>query len=213
MMDREGCKFIIVRHGDTYANRVFRPDGTEYKIFPDPEGNKKGLTNKCRDQAENLRPRLFQYLGDNQLVVSSSLPRAIETAKILAGDNSVTTTPLARETEYGWFGGRYVNLPDYQRRILKVLIEQFAAFAMYDQYAMNNNLVVTKDGEEKEWDFSHCSALVFPMKHITEEVRFGRDIYLDSQSLYLLRNNNFQTYLDFNKDLGITPALAAASRI
>ena len=88
----------LARHGETVdnANQIM-------------QGQTQGQLNEAGiRQAEELRDRLEGLSLD--VIVSSDLHRAVQTAEILAEDRGmeVVTTPLLRERDWGSFTGRFI---------------------------------------------------------------------------------------------------------
>ena len=89
---------FLVRHGETVDNAN--------KIM---QGQTQGqLNDEGVRQAEQLRNQLAATPID--MVVSSDLKRAVDTARIVAEPHGleVITTPLLRERDWGSFTGRYI---------------------------------------------------------------------------------------------------------
>jgi probable phosphoglycerate mutase len=89
---------FLVRHGETVDNAN--------KIM---QGQTQGqLNDEGVRQAEQLRNQLAATPID--MVVSSDLKRAVDTARIVAEPPGleVITTPLLRERDWGSFTGRYI---------------------------------------------------------------------------------------------------------
>jgi probable phosphoglycerate mutase len=88
----------LVRHGETFdnANQIM-------------QGQTQGMLNENGiRQAKELCLQLADKHFD--VIVSSDLNRAIQTAKIVTGlnDKDIKTTPLLRERDWGGFTGRYI---------------------------------------------------------------------------------------------------------
>lgn len=88
----------LVRHGETYDN--------ERQIM---QGQTQGQLNETGiRQAEELHAQLSGNRID--VYVSSDLYRAIQTCRIIMGNQTkeLVTTPLLRERDWGGFTGRYI---------------------------------------------------------------------------------------------------------
>lgn len=85
---------ILVRHGESALGRARRYAGH----LDSP------LTSRGRSQVLRLRT-LFQKLGP-EIIVSSDLGRCLETARILAPDLEILTSPSLRELDFGEWDGR-----------------------------------------------------------------------------------------------------------
>lgn len=88
----------LVRHGETYDN--------ERQIM---QGQTQGQLNETGiRQAEELHTQLSGNRID--VYVSSDLYRAIQTCRIIMGNQTkeLVTTPLLRERDWGGFTGRYI---------------------------------------------------------------------------------------------------------
>jgi probable phosphoglycerate mutase len=88
----------LIRHGETYDNANQIMQGQTHGML-----NENGI-----QQAKKLCKQLADKHFD--VIVSSDLNRAIQTARIIAGRNDVNieTTPLLRERDWGGFTGRYI---------------------------------------------------------------------------------------------------------
>lgn len=97
-------KLYLVRHGETVANKAHILQGQT-----DGELNETG-----RAQAREVREKMKGSAID--VYVASDLQRAIETCRIIAGDDrkNVVTTPLLRERDWGGFTGKYI--PDLENQ-------------------------------------------------------------------------------------------------
>ena len=95
-------KLYLVRHGETVANKAHILQGQT-----DGELNDTG-----RRQAGEVRKKLNGAKID--VYVASDLQRAVETCKIIAGQehDKLVTTPLLRERDWGSFTGKYI--PDLE---------------------------------------------------------------------------------------------------
>ena len=98
-------KLYLTRHGETVdnANQIM-------------QGQTQGQLNETgRRQAAQLREQLSGVSID--VIVSSDLNRAVETAEIVAEGRglAVVTTPLLRERDWGSFTGRYI--PDLKGEV------------------------------------------------------------------------------------------------
>lgn len=95
-------KLYLVRHGETVANKAHILQGQT-----DGELNDTG-----RRQAGEVRKKLNGTEID--VYVASDLQRAVETCKIIAGQeyDNLVTTPLLRERDWGSFTGKYI--PDLE---------------------------------------------------------------------------------------------------
>ena len=96
---------FLVRHGETVDNaRQIMQGQTQGRL------NEQG-----RAQAEAVAQRMAKESVD--VVVSSDLRRAVQTAEIIAQPHglSVVTTPLLRERDWGSFTGRYI--PDLRGEV------------------------------------------------------------------------------------------------
>ena len=98
-------KLYLTRHGETVdnANQIM-------------QGQTQGQLNETgRRQAAQLREQLSGVPID--VIVSSDLNRAVETAEIVAEGRglAVVTTPLLRERDWGSFTGRYI--PDLKGEV------------------------------------------------------------------------------------------------
>ena len=96
---------FLVRHGETVDNAR--------QIM---QGQTQGCLNEQgRAQAEAVAQRMAKESID--VVVSSDLRRAVQTAEIIAQPHglSVVTTPLLRERDWGSFTGRYI--PDLRGEV------------------------------------------------------------------------------------------------
>ena len=96
---------FLVRHGETVDNAN--------KIM---QGQTQGqLNDEGVRQAEQLRNQLAATPID--MVVSSDLKRAVDTARIVAEPHGleVRTTPLLRERDWGSFTGRFI--PDLRGEV------------------------------------------------------------------------------------------------
>lgn len=94
----------LTRHGETVDNaRQLMQGQTQGQL------NDVGV-----GQAKQLRERLADTHFD--AYVASDLKRAIDTARILAGpEQTIDTTPLLRERDWGSFTGRYI--PDLKGEV------------------------------------------------------------------------------------------------
>ena len=90
-------KIYLTRHGQTEWNRADRVQG----IMDSP------LTQEGIEMAELLRESSKNIKFDK--VYSSDLKRAEDTAKIVAPDNEIISTPYLREIDVGNWSGRYFN--------------------------------------------------------------------------------------------------------
>lgn len=95
---------LLVRHGETVdnVNRIM-------------QGQTQGrLTDEGRRQARELASVIAAR--EVSAFISSDLERAVETCRLLMGDNQseIITTPLLRERDWGSFTGCYI--PDLQGR-------------------------------------------------------------------------------------------------
>lgn len=97
--------FYLVRHGETQWNVGRRMQG-----HSDSE-----LTELGRQQALRLRERFRDVCFDR--VLSSDMPRAVKTARLIIGDAplEIVTTSALRERNYGPFEGRPVT--EYQTEL------------------------------------------------------------------------------------------------
>lgn len=88
-------RFFLVRHGETVWNRERKYQGQS--DIP--------LTDEGRIQAEKLSERLKNEEID--IIYSSNLKRAVETAEIIAvnHESEVRPTPLMRELNFGVWEG------------------------------------------------------------------------------------------------------------
>ena len=96
---------FLVRHGETIDNARQIMQGQTHG-----ELNEQG-----REQARQVARRMATEPID--VVVSSDLQRAVQTAEIIAAPHglSVVTTPLLRERDWGSFTGRFI--PDLQGEV------------------------------------------------------------------------------------------------
>ena len=96
---------LLVRHGETIDNARQIMQGQTHG-----ELNEQG-----REQARQVACRMAGEPID--VVVSSDLRRAVQTAEIIAEPHglSVVTTPLLRERDWGSFTGRFI--PDLQGEV------------------------------------------------------------------------------------------------
>ena len=96
---------LLVRHGETIDNARQIMQGQTHG-----ELNEQG-----REQARQVARRMASESID--VVVSSDLRRAVQTAEIIAEPHglSVVTTPLLRERDWGSFTGRFI--PDLQGEV------------------------------------------------------------------------------------------------
>ena len=104
-------KFVLIRHGETYANTLF---GTEDQILigaMDCEITQ--LNVKGKEQAKLCS----SSLNDSNILIDdiyvSDLGRTKETASIIFGDRTVVYTPLIRERSLGWLEGKRLIDVDY----------------------------------------------------------------------------------------------------
>lgn len=106
---------LLTRHGETVdnANKIMQGQ-------TDGELNAEGVR-----QAQRLRDELAEELID--VVVSSDLRRAVDTARIVAEPHhlAVVETPLLRERDWGGFTGRYI--PDLKDAVWPDDIETLEA--------------------------------------------------------------------------------------
>ena len=109
---------LLVRHGETFDNAR--------QIM---QGQTQGCLNETgREQARQVAQRLAQEPVD--VVVSSDLQRAVQTAEIIAESHGLTvvTTPLLRERDWGGFTGRFI--PDLKGEVWPDDIESEEALLM-----------------------------------------------------------------------------------
>lgn len=104
-------KFVLIRHGETYANTLF---GTENQILIGAMDNDlTQLNDKGKLQACLCR----NFLLDSNLIIDevyvSDLGRTKETASIIFEDRNVIYTPLIRERSLGWLEGKCLIDVDY----------------------------------------------------------------------------------------------------
>jgi len=108
-------RFFLTRHGETLdnANKIMQGQ-TQGQL------NEEGVR-----QAKLLRDELASRHFD--VIVSSDLKRAVDTARILAEPHGleVVTTPLLRERDWGSFTGRYI--PDLKDEVWPDDIETLEA--------------------------------------------------------------------------------------
>lgn len=90
-------KIYLTRHGQTEWNKADRVQG----IMDSP------LTQEGIEMAEVLRKTSKNIKFDK--VYSSDLKRAEDTAKIIAPENEIVSTPYLREIDVGNWSGRYFN--------------------------------------------------------------------------------------------------------
>ena len=92
-------RLVLIRHGETCYNKENR-----YCGISDPELNKTGIY-----QAESLARRIRALKVER--VYSSSLKRAIQTARILFGGSTIEQSPDFSELNFGIFEGlRYKEI-------------------------------------------------------------------------------------------------------
>ena len=108
----DSMKFILIRHGETYANALYN---TENRILigaldaPVSQLNEIG-----KQQAKQAREKMKDIVID--AIYSSDLGRTKETAEIIFGEQRITYTSLLRERSLGSDQGKRVdevfNQPD-----------------------------------------------------------------------------------------------------
>lgn len=121
MTEKDKTTFYLVRHGETKWNREGKMQG--HSDSP--------LTEEGKRQAIRLNGLLHDVHFDR--VLSSDLPRAVSTARIIIGDSSleIITTKDLRERSYGSYEGKDIGI--YKRELK-------------EQFDIVNNLPV-----EKRW--------------------------------------------------------------
>ena len=96
-----GCSWYLARHGETDWNRERRIQGQS-----DTSLNQRG-----REQAASLGTRLADI--DFSAIYTSDLSRTMETARLVAGEQSAEITPVRelREIDYGeWEGFTFAEV-------------------------------------------------------------------------------------------------------
>ena len=89
-MEPKSCKFVLIRHGQTYWNKKKKMQG-QVNI---------PLNDTGRQQAVKLAEELKKY--DFDVCFSSPLDRAYETAKIVVGDRQIDMIKHELLTEQGY---------------------------------------------------------------------------------------------------------------
>ena len=95
---------ILIRHAKTKGNDEKRYIGAN----TDEELSKSGI-----EQAERRKDDILKLVTKNTQVFSSPMKRALQTAKLLFGDMSITVIKDLKETDFGLFEGKtYDDLKD-----------------------------------------------------------------------------------------------------
>lgn len=104
-------KFVLIRHGETYANTLF---GTENQILIGAMDSEiTQLNDKGREQANLCRTTLINSNVSIDEIYVSDLGRTKETASIIFGDRKVIYTSMIRERSLGWLEGKRLIDVDY----------------------------------------------------------------------------------------------------
>ena len=88
---------ILIRHAKTKGNDEKRYIGAN----TDEELSKSGI-----EQAERRKDDILKLVTKNTQVFSSPMKRALQTAKLLFGDMSITVIKDLKETDFGLFEGK-----------------------------------------------------------------------------------------------------------
>lgn len=116
---------FLVRHGETVDNaRQVMQGQTQGEL------NDEGVQ-QARQLAEQLAGQPIDAF------VSSDLKRAVDTARLLAAPHgqTVTTTPLLRERDWGGFTGRYI--PDLKNEVWPDDIESLPELQQRARHFLN----------------------------------------------------------------------------
>lgn len=106
-------KIYLTRHGETEWNKQDRVQG----ILDSP------LTEEGIEMAKTLSQLSKDIKFDK--VYSSDLKRAEDTAKIIAPDNEIITTPYLREIDVGNWSGRYFpTLKEEDKELYKIYFNE-----------------------------------------------------------------------------------------
>lgn len=105
-------KFVLIRHGETYANTLF---GTDDQILIGAMDNELTQLNETgRLQALKCKETLLQSNVTIDEIYVSDLGRTKETASIIFGNQVMTYSPLIRERSLGWLEGKRLIDVDYE---------------------------------------------------------------------------------------------------